>query len=210
MRGLSAVLHVAGRPIVVVGAGSVASRRLRSALAAGADVVVIAPVLSADVVATAANVGERCRIEQRVVAAADVAEAALVLCCVDDPDVDDAVVGWCLEQRVPVASARAHPAATVSIPAGVTGDRVRISVSTDPPVPSLARHLAERAAGNLPAGIDTVVDVLAELRSEVLASGRSIDAAVWQELVAAGIMSAESGADRAVVKERLRACLSSS
>ena len=210
MRGLPVVLHVAGRPIVVVGAGSVASRRLASALEAGAEVVVIAPLVSAAVAAAAEASGGRCRIEQRSVTATDVVGTALVLCCVDDADVDDAVVRWCLDAGVPVASARAHPAATASLPASVTVDRVRISVSTDPPVPSLARHLAEQAAGNLPVGIDTVVVVLAEVRSEVMSSGRSVNGAVWQELVVAGIMSAESGADRAVVKERLRACLSSS
>lgn len=76
-------LHLAGRKVLVAGAGGVASRRLPALLAAGADVRVVAPEASGEIRALAA-VGDLVW-EQREAVAEDVAGAWFVVAATADP-----------------------------------------------------------------------------------------------------------------------------
>ena len=85
MTGLPLLLDIAGRRVVVVGGGTVATRRVEKLLAAGARIDVIAPAVS----------DELARLPVRIVARefseADVAGAWLVFACTDAPTVNAVV-----------------------------------------------------------------------------------------------------------------------
>lgn len=76
-------LHLAGRRVLVAGAGAVASRRLPALLEAGADLHVVAPEASA-LVRSLADDGRLTWTPRRVVAA-DADDAWYVLAATDDP-----------------------------------------------------------------------------------------------------------------------------
>ncbi len=82
-------LDLRDRRVVVVGAGTVAQRRLPRLVAAGADVLLIAPAATpaVEALATAAQV----RWETRPYASGDLAGAWYVLACTSDPAVNAAV-----------------------------------------------------------------------------------------------------------------------
>src|SRR5215217_1613919 len=91
-------LDIAGRRVVVVGAGTVAQRRLPRLLAAGADVLVVAPAATPAVEGMAAA-GEL-RWERRPYREGDLDGAWYALACTSSPAVNEAVVSEASARRV--------------------------------------------------------------------------------------------------------------
>ncbi|MGC5167085.1 uroporphyrinogen-III C-methyltransferase [Luteimicrobium sp. DT211] len=108
-------LRVAGRRVVVVGAGPVAARRVRALLDAGADVLVVAPD-AVDEVAAHAGAG-RLRWERRAYRPGDLDGAWLVHVATGDPAVDAAVAGDAEAQRTWCVTAADAGLATAWTPA---------------------------------------------------------------------------------------------
>jgi uroporphyrin-III C-methyltransferase/precorrin-2 dehydrogenase/sirohydrochlorin ferrochelatase len=132
--GYPLTLDLTGRTAVVVGGGTVATRRARALLAAGAVVHVVAPEVSAELSTELAGPGVV--LHRRPYAAGDLADAWLVHAATDDPAVNAAVAAdaagsriWCVRADDATASAAHTPAVaragdvTVAVNAG--GDPVR-------------------------------------------------------------------------------------
>jgi uroporphyrin-III C-methyltransferase / precorrin-2 dehydrogenase / sirohydrochlorin ferrochelatase len=121
-------LRLRGRRVVVVGGGRVAQRRVPSLLAAGAEVVVIAPEVTPSLEDLVA--GGTVRWERRRYLPGDCAGAWLVQACTDDAKVNAAVAAeaedgnlWCVRSDDAEASAAWTPASAVvgDIGIGVLG-----------------------------------------------------------------------------------------
>jgi uroporphyrin-III C-methyltransferase/precorrin-2 dehydrogenase/sirohydrochlorin ferrochelatase len=120
-------LRVAGRKVVVVGGGHVATRRALSLLEAGADVVVISPTVSTSL-ASSIGRGDVTWID-RAYRTGDLVGAWLVQTATDDPAVDGRVADdaevqstWCLKGGDP-------DHATAWVPAVARIDDVTVAVS---------------------------------------------------------------------------------
>jgi uroporphyrin-III C-methyltransferase/precorrin-2 dehydrogenase/sirohydrochlorin ferrochelatase len=120
-------LRIAGRRVVVVGGGHVATRRTLSLLDAGADLVVISPAVSTSL---ASSIG-RGDVEwiPRVYRKGDLDGAWLVQTATGDPDVDGRVADdaeaqstWCLKGGDP-------DHATAWVPAVASIDDVTVAIS---------------------------------------------------------------------------------
>ncbi len=142
-------LDLSGRRVVVVGGGQVALRRAAAMLAAGAQVRVIAPDVTAGL--TALDVA----LQQRKYRDGDLAGAWLAHAATDDPDVNTAVAAeaerrriWCVRADNADASPAWTPAATT------TGDvTVAVTAGGDPRrAQRLRAAIAQALAdGSLPA-----------------------------------------------------------
>lgn len=91
-------LDLAGRRVVVVGGGTVAQRRITGLLAAGADVLVVAPAAT-PAVEGMATAGELVWAE-RAFADADLDGAWYAVACTDAPEVNAAVAAGAEQRRV--------------------------------------------------------------------------------------------------------------
>jgi len=111
-------LDLTGRRVVVVGAGTVAQRRLPRLVAAGADVLLVAPraTPAVEAMATAGEV----RWEARGYAPGDVNGAWYVLACASDPAVNAAVAAEA--QRARVFCVRADDATGGTAATAATGE----------------------------------------------------------------------------------------
>ncbi|MQA14644.1 MAG: uroporphyrinogen-III C-methyltransferase [Pseudonocardiaceae bacterium] len=91
-------LDLTGRRVVVVGAGTVAARRLPRLVAAGADVLLVAPEAtpSVDAMATAGQL----RWERRGYANGDLDGAWYAVACTDSPAVNSAVAAEAQDRRI--------------------------------------------------------------------------------------------------------------
>ena len=96
-------LNVRGRTVVVAGAGTVAARKVRGLLEAGACVTVVAPEACADVLQAAAD--GKLHLEQRPFADVDLDGAMLAFAATSDPKVNAAVVAAARERNVLVDDA---------------------------------------------------------------------------------------------------------
>jgi len=91
-------LDLAGKRVLVAGAGAVATRRIRRFLTAGANVRVVAPAASDDIQRQASH-GDL-TWEAKPIEASDLDDAWLVLAATDDAELNDRIADWASERRV--------------------------------------------------------------------------------------------------------------
>jgi uroporphyrin-III C-methyltransferase / precorrin-2 dehydrogenase / sirohydrochlorin ferrochelatase len=146
--GYPLLLDLSGRRVLVVGGGSVATRRVRALLAAGADVTVVAPEV--------ADALRHSPIEIRDAAfvADDLEGAWLALACTDDPAVNAAVAEAARGRRVFCVRADSAADGTARTPAVLRRDGLTVAVTGgDDPVRAVALRDAVSVAldlGELP------------------------------------------------------------
>lgn len=156
------------RQSVVVGGGSIASRKVQGLLEAGAKVRVISPELAPGLEALAAA-GE-VEALRRPYTPGDLAGAFLAIAATDDPAVNEQV--WSEGQRtgclVNVVDDPQH--CNFSLPAVVRRGDMSIAISTGGSSPALARRLRERLEALIPPEYADLTGLLAELRPELIAA----------------------------------------
>jgi uroporphyrin-III C-methyltransferase/precorrin-2 dehydrogenase/sirohydrochlorin ferrochelatase len=148
MQGFPALLDLTGRRVVVAGGGTVATRRVVALHQAGADVLVVAPVIGAEIrdlgVAT----------QQRGFRPADLDGAWLALACTDDPAVNAAVAAAAEQRRVFCVRADDAGGGTARTSAVARHDGITVAVNGgDDPSRAVALRdaiAAALAAGDLP------------------------------------------------------------
>lgn len=135
------LLDLAGRRVLVVGAGRVATRRVTALLAAGADVTVVAPEATEELRAHAAA-GRVRLLPRRYGGAQELADAWLVHAASSDPEVNAQVAFaaaaqriWCVRADSAAGSAAHVPAvahaAGLTIGVGAGGDPARARAVRD-------------------------------------------------------------------------------
>jgi uroporphyrin-III C-methyltransferase/precorrin-2 dehydrogenase/sirohydrochlorin ferrochelatase len=120
-------LRIEGRRVLVVGGGAVATRRLPALLAAGAEVVLVAPELTPALRAHA-DAGRIAWVPRRF-QPADVDDAWLVQVAVDDPAAAAEVSAAAEEQRIFCVRADDRDAATAWTPAVTRHGPVTVAVT---------------------------------------------------------------------------------
>ena len=88
------------------------------------------------------------------------------------------------------------------------GDLV-VTIGTGGRSPALATWLRRRLDDELGPEYETLLDLLAEAREEVRASGRSSEEPDWQQALDSGMLDLIRAGRTDEAKELLRACLSS-
>jgi uroporphyrin-III C-methyltransferase / precorrin-2 dehydrogenase / sirohydrochlorin ferrochelatase len=141
---LPVFLDLGGRRVLVVGGGSVAVRRCRALLAAGAHVQVVATDPAPDLPAGVTVAARPFRAE-------DVDGAWLVLACTDDASANHAVAAAAAERGVWCSRADDAAASDVWMPAAGAVDDVQVAVTAGGD-PGRARELRDAAVRALHAG----------------------------------------------------------
>ncbi|AEB46841.1 MULTISPECIES: uroporphyrinogen-III C-methyltransferase [Micromonospora] len=119
-------LRLAGRRVVVVGGGAVATRRVPALLDAGADVLLVAPEISPALQAHAD--ADRLRWIPRRFHPDDLDDAWLVHVAIDDPDAAAAVSAAAAQRRIFCVRADDREAATAWTPAVTRHGPVTVAV----------------------------------------------------------------------------------
>lgn len=164
-------LDITGRCCVIVGGGAVAERKVGPLLAAGADVTVIAPQLTAGLAAWRDE--GRLRHEAVVYRPGILKDMArrpfLVFAATDDRDVNAAVYaeGRATGALVNVATAMGAPHSDFTVPAMLRRGRLSVSVATEGLSPALSRALRLELEQQLPESLGEWLERVANLRSEL-------------------------------------------
>jgi siroheme synthase-like protein len=196
-------LVVSGKRCVVVGGGSVAARKVAGLMAAGADVVVIAPHVCDDVRALGVEVIERPYLP------GDLDPAWLVISATGDPETNRAVYADGHRARVWVNAADDPAACSFTLPAVVRQGPVSVAVSTSGYSPALAGWIKEQIAEKLGPEIALLAELLSEARDELKAAGRSTETVDWRRALDSDMLDLIRTGRTALARERLQACLSS-
>jgi precorrin-2 dehydrogenase/sirohydrochlorin ferrochelatase len=132
-------LNLDAQPAVVVGAGKVAARKIRSLLKAGARVTVIAP----EAVAAIRRM-KRVRRLARAYRNGDLRGARLVVAATDDPAVNRRVCAEAKRRRILANCAAPPDAGNFIVPSVVRRGVVTIAISTAGTKPEHAKALRRR------------------------------------------------------------------
>jgi len=177
-------LNLVGRPVLVVGGGRIALRKVQQLLAAGGDVTVIAPHIVDDF----ASLPVTC--VQREYASGDAAKFRLVITATGNTEVDQFIYDECEEAGVWVNSADDPDRCAFTLPATLRRGSLMVTVSTG------GSHL-ELAI--VPEFAD-VVSRLAIERARIHGEGLSTEDIDWQPIIAKAM--ADAGMACPVVREQ--------
>jgi precorrin-2 dehydrogenase/sirohydrochlorin ferrochelatase len=171
-------LDLHGVPVLVVGAGTVAARKIAGLAAAGAEVRVVAPEvvpqLDRDAVA---------ELHVRPYQPGDLDGVRLVVTATGHADIDAAVAADATVAGIWVNAADQPGDCTFILPAVARHGSLSIAVSTDGASPALARRLRDRAADLLTADTVALAEELALRRAAVRATGGSTEDIDWSEFI---------------------------
>jgi siroheme synthase-like protein len=205
LAGLPVNLLVAGRRVVVVGGGRVAARKIEPLLDLGADVVVVAPDVVPEIRAWV-DAG-RCELVERAFEAADLDRAWLAFSATDAPDVNAAVYAAGEAARVWVNGADDPANCSFTMMSVVRRADVVVAFGTGGRSPALAAHLRRLLTEELGPEYEVLLELLAEAREGLRASGRSSEDADWQRAFDSGIVDLVRAGRVADAKELLNSCL---
>ncbi|MGH9040539.1 MAG: precorrin-2 dehydrogenase/sirohydrochlorin ferrochelatase family protein [Acidimicrobiia bacterium] len=206
--GYPVSLSLSGRRAVVVGGGRVATRRVADLVSQGADVVVVAPEVSAELEARRAA-GE-VTVERRPFEGGDLDGAWVAFAATDDPGVNGQVVEAASTRRCFVSSADGAPASMLPM-ATVRQGVLEMAVGTSGHVPGLAAALVRRLGADLGPEYGVLCDLASGLRREHQAAGHGTAGPDWPAVLNSGILDLIRTGNLDDAREGLRkSCHSSS
>jgi siroheme synthase-like protein len=202
-------LVLAGRRCLVVGGGAVAARKVEGLLDAGAIVHVLAPEVGASI-RTFGDEGRAVTFEERAYRPGDVDGYWLAITATDDRATNRQVFEDGEAHRVWVNSADDPANCHFTLPSLIRQGSLLVTFGTGGRSPAVATWLRRRFATEFGPEYVTLIDLLAEERERIRASGRSSEGLDWQGALDSGMLDLIREGDLAEAKERLQACLSSS
>lgn len=208
------MLDVSGRPVLVVGGGAVATRKVLDLVHAGAHATVVAPSLTAPL-AELARTGHVAWIEEpyTVLPPAPPGDGrawSLVVAATDIPAVNAQIAADAERAGTWANEVTAPDGGRAALPATRHDGALTVAVSTDGVHPAAARWFCDQAAGALGPEAALVLALIDEVRLADLASGGTGRRPDWRQAVESGTLDLIRAGHLAEAKERLQACLSSS
>jgi siroheme synthase-like protein len=198
-------LLVNGRPVVVVGAGRVAARKIEPLLDLGAAVTVVAPSANDDVKAWAD--AQRLTLHERPFEPSDLDGAWLAFTATDDPAVNAAVYAAAEARRIWVNSADDPANCSLTLMSVIRRSDLVITVGTGGRSPALAAQVRRTLEEEIGPEYETLLDLLSEARERLRAGGRSSEDADWQRAFDQGIVELVRAGRIDDAKELLNTCL---
>jgi siroheme synthase-like protein len=166
------------RRVLVVGGGAVAERKVEGLLGAGACVTIVSPTLTADLTALAGQ--RRVDHEARGYQPGDVAGFSLVFVATDDPTLNVQVAAEGRERGIWVNVADDPTHCDFVLPAVLRRGPLTVSVASDGASPALAAAVRDELAAVLGEEYGPLAELVADVRRELRAEGRSPDGETWR------------------------------
>jgi len=194
-------LEIADRPCLVVGGGAVAQRKVEGLLAAGAQVTVVSPRLTAGLVV----LRQQGRIQHiaRGYVPGDLAGFILAIVASDDRAVNDAVAQEARQRGVWVNAVDDPANCDFIMPSVVRRGDLMIAISTGGGSPALARKVREDLEEFLGEGYDLLLDLVAEVRQELKGEGLQPPPAAWNAALDRELRALLAQGKRQQARERL-------
>jgi siroheme synthase-like protein len=197
-------LVLEGRPVLVVGGGHIAVRKVAGLLACGASVTVVAPVVDPELESASVL------IERRAYRRGEVAGYRLVVATTDDPAVNRTVFEDAEEAGVWCNSADDPANCSYTLPAILRRGPIAVTVSTGGHSPALASWLRSRLAEELGPEYEVLAELLSAERDAIKARGGSTEGLDWRSALDSEMLELIRAGKVNSARERLQACLFSS
>lgn len=196
-------LVVTGRKCLVVGGGPVAAQKVAELVKCGAIVDVVAPKILAEIEAH-----DLVTCHKRPYKTGEVSGYRLAITATSDPEVNRQVFVEGESFGVWVNSADDPANCAFTLPSRVRQGPLMVTFSTGGHSPALATWLRRRFTAEFGPEYLTLLELLADERNRLLASGVSTEGLNWQGALDSGMLDLIREGNLAEAKERLQACLS--
>lgn len=156
------MLNIQSKPCTVIGGGLVATRKVRQLLECGADITVISPFMTDELVDLIK--GQQIRYLARNYESGDVKDAQLVFAATDNPTINNLIAEECNALKVLVNIAHASERSDFTNPGVLRYGPVQINVSTGGASPTLTRHIVDKVNQIIDERIGALADTLLTAR----------------------------------------------
>ena len=163
-------LRLAGRRVLLVGAGPVGASKLQGLLDAGALITVVAPEIVADIQQAAAANAAAITLQKRAFEVSDL-DGVWYVVAAATPDVNRAVARAAEARQLFVNAVDDPPNATAYLGGVLRRGGVTVAISTDGHAPALAGLLREGLDALLPQELSEWLDEARAVRKKWLADG---------------------------------------
>lgn len=160
-------VQLAGEPVVVVGGGQVAERKVETLLEHGASITVVAPELTGALEGLAQD--QKISWIARTYQQGDLDDALLTICATDDPIVNREVYAEASAKHRLVNVVDVPELCNTIVPSVLKRGRLQIAVSTGGASPSAARDIRRSLEASFPECWARYLDLMAELRAMIKA-----------------------------------------
>ena len=196
------VLELRDRPVLVVGGGAVAERKVDGLLQVGALPTVVSPTLTERLEAWARE--SRIRWIDRSYRHGDVAGHALVFVATDDGAVNAEAAGEARARGIWVNAADDPPHCEFTLPSVLRRGELTVAVSTGGTSPALARAIREELESYFTDDYRTLADVASEARRDL---GARLDSDTWHRALDSELRRLVAAGQREAAKTHLLARL---
>jgi precorrin-2 dehydrogenase/sirohydrochlorin ferrochelatase len=186
-------LNLAGQRALVVGAGRVATRKVKSLLAAKADVVVVSPHATPAICACAQR--DRLHWRQRCYRKGDLRGCRIVIVATDDTSLNERICRQARRAGLLVNCAAPPSAGNFIVPSVVRKNGITLAISTGGVSPALARQLRrelEQFLGDEYAGLVRSLGKLRRDAQRTVADSQQ-RAALYRQAVRQGLRKIKKG-----------------
>ncbi|MEF1311495.1 bifunctional precorrin-2 dehydrogenase/sirohydrochlorin ferrochelatase [Vibrio mytili] len=174
MRYFPLFLDLINKPVLIVGGGEVASRKVEALLKAGADVTIVSPTL----VDYLAKMAEEHQVEwiQRFYSSDIVTKRFIqVWATTDNPDLNHQVYKDAKELGILVNVVDDKPYCDFITPSMINRGRIQIAISSGGASPVLIRNIREKLEAILPQNMGLMADFANSKRNSIKADLPSVD-----------------------------------
>ena len=186
-------LNLHGRPVLVVGGGRIAYRKVEQLLMADAEVTVLSPMFVDEFHSLPVT------LVQREYASGDIDAFRLVITATGNTPVNQQIFDECEAKGIWINSADDPDRCAFTLPAALRRGDLMVTVSTGGASPALASWLRSHLELSIVPEFEEVVSRLAVERARIHAEGESTENVQWQPIIA-GVM-ADLGMACPVVRE---------
>ena len=170
-------LNLVGRPVLVVGGGRIALRKVEQLLAANAEVTVISPLFVDEFQEMPVT------LVHREYATGDIDTFRLVITATGNTAVDQLIYDECEDKGIWINSADDPERCAFTLPAAFRRGPLMITVSTGGASPALASWMRSHLELAIGPEYEEVVSRLAVERARVHANGESTENVQWQPII---------------------------
>ena len=186
-------LNLHGRPVLVVGGGRIALRKVEQLLMADADVTVLSPMFVDEFHSLPVT------LVQREYASGDIDAFRLVITATGNMPVNQQIFDECEAQGIWINSADDPDRCAFTLPAALRRGDLMVTVSTGGASPALASWLRSHLELSIVPEFEEVVSRLAIERARIHTQGESTENVQWQPIIAS--VMADLGMTCPVVRE---------
>ncbi len=200
-------LNLARLNVLVVGGGEVALRKVRGLCPSPLRLVVVAPDICPGLTQLLEEVECEVAILERKFLPSDLADCQLVFAATSDRFVNAEISRLCKKKGVLVNNVSDSGLSTFGNVALAGRGGVTVGVSSGSKVPGFSKALGKLIDEILPAEINSLLAIAAEVRSKALSSGVSASDLDWEKVMSSPVLELIRAGEIVRAEESLTECL---